>query len=259
MDYKNILLETEGSIAFITINRPEVFNALNFSCVEEIKNALKICLEKSNVKCVVFTGKGSKAFIAGADIKELQARNMYHMLENDGFQELFTYINNFEKPTIAMVDGFALGGGCELAIACDIRIATKNSIFGFPELNLSILPAAGGTQRLAQLVGSGNALYMILTGENISANRAKEMGLVNEVVAKEALREEVEKVASNLSRKSSLALKLAKHSIKNGLKASEDVGLMLEKVSQALLFASEDRNEGMAAFLEKRKPKFIGK
>ena len=259
MKYSNILLDMDYHTAWITVNRPEVYNALNFSCIKEIKDALIKCLDNDDVKAVVFNGKGGKAFIAGADINELKQKNMHDMMKSDGFQELFTFIDEYEKPTIAMIDGLALGGGCELALSCDIRIASEESKFGLPELNLSIIPAAGGTQRLAKHVGNGNALYMILTGKIISALEAKEMGLINGVATKENLYQTVKEILDNLVGKSPLALKMAKVSIKKGFNASEDVGLMLEKVSQALLFATEDKEEGMDAFIQKRKPLYQGK
>ncbi|MHA6250863.1 enoyl-CoA hydratase/isomerase family protein [Oceanobacillus sp. CAU 1775] len=259
MEYSHILLEYVDSYATITIDRPKSLNALNFESLSEIKNALIKCLENDSVSSIVFKGAGDKAFVAGADIKELKEKDMISMLKNEGFQDLFNFIDEYEKPTIAAIDGLALGGGCELALACDIRVATEASIFALPELNLSIIPAAGGTQRLAKLVGAGNALYMILTGKKVTAKEAKEMGLVNEVVAKENLEEVVNDITKNLANKSSIALKLAKISVKKGVDASNDVGLILEKISQALLFTTEDKKEGMESFIEKRKPNFVGK
>lgn len=259
MQYSNILLDRAETHATITINRPKYLNALNFESLSEIKDALMKCAQDESIKCIVFKGSGERAFVAGADIKELKAKNMVTMLENDGFQDLFNFIDNYDKPTIAVVHGVALGGGCELAMSCDIRIASEDAVFGLPELSLSIIPAAGGTQKLSRLVGVGNALYMILTGKNVTAKEAKEIGLVNEVYPKEEMETSVNKIIGNLANKSSIALKLAKISVKKGVDASSDVGLMLEKVSQALLFTTEDKKEGMEAFIEKRKPNFIGK
>lgn len=257
--YKNIRLDYSDAQATITIDREKYLNALNYASLSEIKDALKKCQKNNRVKVIVFKGAGEKAFIAGADIQELKTKDMTDMLEPDGFQELFTYIDNYEKPTIAAINGFTLGGGCELAMACDIRIATENSVFGLPELNLSILPAAGGTQRLAKLVGLGNALYMVLTGKKITGREAKEMGLINEVVERKELDEIVNKVVQNISSKSPIALKLAKITIKKGVDTHDDIGLMLEKVAQALLFTTEDKEEGMDAFIEKRNPTYVGK
>lgn len=259
MAYEHILLEYFDAHAMITINREKSLNALNIASLNEIKDALKKCETNEDVKVVVFTGAGDKAFIAGADILELQSKSMIDMLEPDGYQELLTYIDEFEKPTIAKINGYTLGGGCELAMACDIRIASEHSKFALPELNLSILPAAGGTQRLAKLVGLGNALYMILTSKQFTAKEAKEIGLINEVVVQEELESTVDKLIRNMASKSSIALKLAKISVKKGIDAHDDIGLMLEKISQALLFATDDKREGMEAFIDKRKPVFKGK
>lgn len=257
--YTNILLDYYDKYATITINRPKSLNALNFDSLKEIESALKECEKNKNISAVVFKGAGGKAFIAGADIKELQHKDSISMLANEGFQELFQYIDQYEKPTIALIDGFAFGGGCELAIACDIRVASEESLFALPELNLSIIPAAGGTQRLARLVGLGNAMYMILTGANVKAREAKEMGLVNKVVPKSSLDDTMNELVDQLVSKSSIALKLAKISLKKGIETNNDVGLMLEKISQALLFTTEDKQEGMDAFLQKRSPNFSGK
>lgn len=259
MTYVYIKLEKTEYSARITINRPEVLNALNLECSLEIKHALQACLEEDSIKCVVFTGEGRKSFVAGADIEELQQKSMLEMLDDGGIQEIFTYIENYAKPTIAMINGYALGGGCELAMACDIRVASEGSRFGLPELGLSIIPGAGGTQRLSRLVGSGNALYMILTGKIVKADEAKIIGLVNEVVKEEELENTVKNIVSQLNSKGPIALKLAKLSVKQGLDSNIHVGLLIEKLSQALLFSTEDKQEGMEAFLNKRAPQFKGR
>jgi enoyl-CoA hydratase len=259
LDYSQIVVKKEDRIAYIIINRPKVLNALNMKCVKEIKTVMEVFEHDHDVQCVIFTGEGNKAFAAGADIDELEKSNVVDLLQSNGMQETFTYIENYEKPTIAMINGFALGGGCELAMACDIRIASSNAKLGLPELNLSIIPGAGGTQRLSRLVGSGNALYLILTGKMIRAEEAKQWGLVSEVFQEDELQAQVKKIAEAIITKGPLATKLARIAVKNGAEANMNIGLLLEKVSQALLFTTEDKQEGMKAFLEKREAKFIGK
>lgn len=259
MELKHIVVKKEKSLAYIVISRAEVLNALNMACVTEIKYALESCLEDDDIQCIIFTGEGKKAFVAGADIEELSSSSVTDMLQPNGMQEVFTYIENYSKPTIAMVNGYALGGGCELAMACDIRIASENARLGLPELDLSIIPGAGGTQRLSRLIGNGSALYMIMTGKTIDADEAKQMGLVSEVFSQEELRERVEKIAKKVISKGPLASKLAKLTVKQGAETNMNAGLLIEKISQALLFSTEDKQEGLRAFLEKRTPTFTGK
>lgn len=258
MTFQNIKVTTNEKLAFITINRPEVRNALNKDTLDEIVEALNVLNQDESVGCVVFTGAGEKSFAAGADIGQLREKNALDALTG-GMQKVYDIIEGFEKPTIAMINGFALGGGCELAMACDIRIASTNSKIGLPELNLSIIPGAGGTQRLARLVGKGKALEMILMGKMIKGEEAERIGLVSEVVEPEALLEKVEEVAAQILAKGPLAVKLAKISVHMGTETDIKTGLMLEKLSQAILFNSEDKNEGTSAFLEKRKANFQGK
>lgn len=257
MSYQTITLEFNRQIAYITLNRPDVYNALNNLCVQEIKLALDECRKKQDVLCVVFTGKGDKAFAAGADIEELSGMNSIDMIGPDGMQEVFTYLYHFEKPTIAKVKGFALGGGAELALACDIRMAADNAKFGFPELNLAIIPGAGGTQRLVRMIGEGPAMHLILTGEMITAQRAYELGLVTGIYSLEEIDNKVDELASTIVQKGPLAAQLAKLSVKQGA-SSASSGLLIEKLSQAVLFQTKDKAEGMAAFLEKRKATFEG-
>lgn len=259
MELKNIVVQKKECIAYIVINRPKVMNALNMECVTEIKHVLDSLLEDEDIKCVIFTGEGNKAFVAGADIEELNKSNGIDMLQPNGMQEIFTYIENYNKPTIAMINGYALGGGCELAMACDIRIASDNAKLGLPELDLSIIPGAGGTQRLSRLVGNGNALYMIMTGKMIRADEAKQMGLVSEVFNQEELSDQVESIANTIISKGPIATKLAKLAVKQGAEANMNVGLLIEKISQAVLFNTEDKQEGLNAFLEKRTATFTGK
>ncbi|WP_226580784.1 enoyl-CoA hydratase/isomerase family protein [Halobacillus litoralis] len=259
MALENIEYVRQDQLAFITINRPDVRNALNKQTLDEMEEALDRASKDPEVGIVIFTGKGEKSFAAGADISQLTEKTAVDALQSNGMQQIYDKIESFEKPTIAMINGFALGGGCELAMSCDIRIASTQAKLGLPELNLSIIPGAGGTQRLARLVGKGKALEMILTGKIIDAEEALRIGLVTEVVSPEALLEEVEKVSAKILAKGPLAVQLAKVSVHMGAETDMKTGLMLEKLSQAVLFNSEDKNEGTTAFLEKRPPLFQGR
>jgi len=253
MNFTYISLTVENQIALITINRTDVLNALNLKCVNEIKKALEACGENDDVLCVVFTGAGEKAFAAGADIEELTDLNAVDMIARGGMQEIFTYLYHFEKPTIAKVKGYALGGGLELALACDIRIAAENAKFGFPELNLAIIPGAGGTQRLAKIIGEGHALHLSLTGEVLKAEAAKNIGMISAVYSLEEIDEKVNGTAKGIAKKGPLAAQLTKLAIKQN---ESSQGLLIEKLAQAVLFETKDKKEGTQAFLEKRKPEF---
>lgn len=259
MDYKFIKVEQTDSLAYLIINKVEVRNALDQATLDEMKHFLEAAKLDETIGLVVITGAGEKSFAAGADIKQLKQRNMLDILQTGGMKEFYTYIENYEKPTIAMINGFALGGGCELALACDIRIASETAKIGLPELNLAVIPGAGGTQRLARLIGKGKALELILTGKVLSAEEAKNIGLVSDTVPADELKEAVEKVAQSILAKGPLAVRLAKLSVLYGTEADINTGLIIEKLSQAILFASEDKEEGLDAFLEKRAPKYIGK
>jgi enoyl-CoA hydratase len=259
VDYQNIQVEVTGSLAYLTIHRPEVRNALNKQTLDELKDALERLRDDDQVGCVIFTGAGDKSFAAGADIAQLNEKKMLDALKSGGMQEFYDCIEGYDKPTIAMVNGFALGGGCELALSCDIRIASSNAKLGLPELTLSIIPGAGGTQRLSRIVGKGKALEMILTGKIITGEEAERIGLVSAVVPPEQLKEKVEEVAGQILAKGPLAVRLAKLSVHMGTETDMKTGLLLEKLSQAILFATEDKQEGTQAFLEKRKPNFKGK
>lgn len=259
MTYNNIKLITMENLAYIIINRPEVHNALNKETLNEIVQALGELVNAKEIGCVIFTGTGEKSFAAGADINQLTEASAYEALKPDGMQQVYDMIESYEKPTIAMINGYALGGGCELAMACDIRLASTNAKMGLPELNLSIIPSAGGTQRLARLVGKGKALEMILTGKMISAEAALRCNLVSEVVEPEQLKDKAESYASKILAKGPLAVKLAKLSVHMGVETDMKTGLLIEKLSQAILFNSDDKNEGTQAFLEKRRPEFQGK
>lgn len=259
MGYNNIEITGRERLALITINRPEVRNALNAETLKEIAAALKELEQDDAVGCIVFTGKGEKAFAAGADIGQLIQKTALDALSNNGMQGIYDIIENCSKPTIAMINGYALGGGCELAMSCDIRIASSNAKFGLPELNLSIIPGAGGTQRLSRLVGKGKALEMILTGKIIGADEALRINLISEVVEQDQLFKKVEDVAGQILAKGPLAVKLAKIAVNMGAETDMKTGLLLEKLAQAILFSSEDKKEGTTAFVEKRLANFTGK
>ncbi|AEG13964.1 3-hydroxybutyryl-CoA dehydratase [Desulfofundulus kuznetsovii DSM 6115] len=259
MEYKNILLEKDGHIALLTINRPEVRNALDPQTWAEIRSAIRECKFDKDVRVVIITGAGGKAFASGADIRSLRERETLEVLKSEA-QESLNDIENLDKPVIAAIDGFALGGGCELAMACDIRIATSRSKLGQPEVNLGIIPGAGGTQRLQRLVGMGKAKELIFTGDIISAQEAKEIGLVNKVVEQpEDLMPAAKEMAQKIIAKAPVAVGLAKLAINVGANTDINSGLLFEKFAQTIAFSTEDRIEGTTAFLEKRKAVFKGK
>ncbi|MFA8440171.1 enoyl-CoA hydratase/isomerase family protein [Pueribacillus sp. YX66] len=259
MSYENILVERKTNLAYVTINRPDVRNALNKQTLEEISSTVTELENDNAVKCIVFTGAGEKSFAAGADINQLKERTMHDALQSGSMSQVYDQIEACKKPTIAMINGFALGGGCELAMACDIRVASTNAKLGLPELNLAIIPAAGGTQRLARLVGKGKALEMILTGKIIEADEARSIGLVSEVVSSDELVAKTEEIAEKIISKGPLAVMLAKLAVHHGTETDMKTGLIIEKLSQAILFESEDKLEGTSAFLEKRKADFKGR
>ena len=257
--YETLRLDRQGRVAIITINRPDKRNALNIKTREEGAALLDQLRDDDSVGVVVFTGAGDKAFVASADIGEFAGRTAITQREVMTARSLFTAIDTFPKPVIAMINGYCLGGGCELALACDIRIASQNASFGQPEINLGIIPGGGGTQRLTRLVGEGKAMEMILTGEIIDANTAFAIGLVNHVVPADQLQTKTLEIASRIADKSPIALQLAKEAVKIASKSNLDEGLRREVDLFALCFSTEDKNEGVSAFLEKRKPAFTGK
>lgn len=257
--FATILLERIDRIALITINRAEKRNALNIQTREEGALLLDQLREDESIGVVIFTGAGDKAFIAGADIAEFAGRTAITQREVMSRRSLFTAIDSFPKPVIAMVNGYCLGGGCELALACDIRIASENAMFGQPEINLGIIPGGGGTQRLTRLIGEGKAMELILTGDIIDAQTAFKIGLVNHVVPFDQLRTKTLEVATKISEKSPIALRLAKEAVKLASRSNLDEGLKREVDLFALCFSTEDKDEGVNAFLEKRKPQFKGK
>ena len=257
--YETILLDRRDRVAVITINRPEKRNALNIQTRAEGAAALDELRTDDSVRVVVITGAGEKAFIAGADIAEFAERTAISQREVMLERGLFNAVDTFPKPIIAMVNGYCLGGGCEVALACDIRIASENASFGQPEINLGIIPGGGGTQRLTRLVGEGKAMELILTGDIIDAKSAYAIGLVNTVVPADQLEAKTMEIAKRIAEKSPIALSLAKEAVKLASRSNLDEGLRREVDLFALCFSTEDKNEGVSAFLEKRKPAFKGK
>ena len=259
MSYNNLLLTVEEGIATITFNRPKAMNAMNSDTMLELRDAVTACKNDSAVKVVILTGAGEKAFVAGADISQMQNLRPAEAL---GFMELgnetLRLIETMPKPAIAAVNGFALGGGAEISMACDVRFASENAQFGQPEITLGIIPGWGGTQRLARLVGMGRAKELILGGGLIDAKRAYEIGLVNKVVALDQLLAEAGKFAKKLANLPGFALKMIKHSVNFGYDLSLDNAIRLEVECCAQCFSTDDQKEGMKAFLEKRKPSFTG-
>ncbi len=259
MEFENVLCENHGGILYITLNRPEVRNALSPAMWRDISAAVKMAREDDSVKVVIITGAGDKALASGADIKEIHDRNYLGQLAGTATLALKD-LEDLYKPVICAVNGYALGGGCELAEACDIRIATRRSKFGQPEVNLSIIPGAGGTQRLARLVGVAKAKELIFCGKIITAEDAQSIGLVNIVTedTREALIEEAEKMAQQIMSKGPMAIMMAKIAINMGTEVDINTGLMIERLAQTIAFSTEDRKEGTAAFLEKRPAVFRG-
>jgi enoyl-CoA hydratase len=252
--------EKDLPLLWITINRPQVLNALNAKVLEELRAALMMAEKDEKIKVILITGAGEKAFVAGADIKELESVGP---LEAGDFchrgQDLFNAIEKLEKPVIAVINGFALGGGCELALACDVRIASAKAIVGQPEINLGLIPGYGGTQRLARLAGKGKALELILTGDMIDALEAEKIGIINRVVAPEKLKEEAVALAKKMAEKSLKTMGLVKRAIHDGLEMGLSQGCAYEASLFAQACATADKKEGIRAFLDKRKPQFTDK
>lgn len=260
MNLENILYNVENGVAVVTFNRPKVLNALNNQTIEELAEIVEDLEKNEAVKGVIITGSGEKAFIAGADINELSAMDSLHgkAFARKG-QKVYLALENLAKPVIAAVNGYALGGGCELAMACHIRIASENAVFGQPEVNLGIIPGYGGTQRLPRLIGKGAALEIILSGKMVSAQEAFRLGLVNRVVSAGQLMEEAKKLLGDILSRGPLAVKYALEAVNHGLNMSIEEAMDYEASLFGLVCATEDMKEGTKAFLEKRHPEFSGK
>ena len=259
VSYETLRVETTDGIATITINRPEKRNALSAAVRRELVAAFDALEVDDAVRVVVLTGAGDKAFVAGADIGEFAERTPIEQRAAMEGRRVFEVVAAFPKPVIAAINGFALGGGCELALACDLRLAARSARLGQPEVNLAILPGGGGTQRLPRLVGHGTAMRLILTGELIGAEEAHRIGLVDEVVDDGALAGRARELATSIARQSPVALKLIKQAVRAAAEMPLSAGLALERELFITAFSSEDRVEGVKAFLEKRSPAFRGR
>jgi enoyl-CoA hydratase len=261
MNLKNVIYEKKEGIVTVTINRPQKRNALNRATRRELRSVLEEIRSSDEVRVLIITGAGDQAFVAGADITELKEMNQWDMMNylSTLSQQLYTDFANLEIPTIAMINGYCLGGGLELALACDIRVASEDASFGQPEVRLGVIPGGGATQRLPGLVGPSVAKELMFTGRIIDAQEALRIGLINRVVPKDKLKETVRELAGDLAEKSSIVLKLIKRSVNRGFQATIDIGLAYEALAQCLCFTTEDHEEGLSAFLEKRKPDFRGK
>ena len=257
MAYENISLSVEEGIAILKVNRPKVLNALNRATLLEIQRALKELEKDPGVRVLIITGEGEKAFVAGADISEMAPMNPKEALEFSKLgHKTLSLLEDFPCPVIAAVNGYALGGGLELVLACDIILASENARLGLPEVTLGICPGFGGTQRLPRLIGKARAKELIFTGEMIDAKKAYEYGIVNKVVPQDKLLDEAKEIARKIAKNGPLAVRTAKRLVEMGLETSLRNGEAMEMEAWANLFATEDQKEGMKAFLEKRKPEF---
>ena len=257
MAYMNIRVDVSESIATLTIDRPSVRNALNLETVNECHAALTALAARPDVGVLIITGSGEAAFVSGADINDILARGLEEGLAAIN-SSLFSAVEKFPRPTIAAINGYALGGGCELALACDIRVAADTAKFGQPELGLGIIPAAGATQRLPRVVGMGWAKHLILTGDVIDAKQALDIGLVTAIMPASQLQVRARELAKKIQRQGPLAARLAKLALNASARVDLDSGLLIETLVQAICYDSADKKEGASAFLEKRKPKFSG-
>ena len=257
MEYQYILAERDGAIAILTLNRPAQLNALNWDLINELADAAELFDQDEAIRCIVLTGAGDKAFAAGADIKEMAGQTPVTMMTGpfSGWERL----RRIHTPMVAAVGGYAFGGGCELAMHCDIIVASENAKFGQPEINLGIIPGAGGTQRLARTLGKFVTMEMVLTGRNFSAQELHQLGLVNHVVPMGQHLEKAKEIARTIAEKAPIAARLAKEAVLAAFETTQEQGLGIEKRLFATLFSTEDQKEGMAAFIEKRKGEFKGK
>jgi enoyl-CoA hydratase len=259
-DFENILYEQRGPIALVTVNRPKVLNALNMATMEELRRAFTAIRDQAAIRVAILTGAGEKSFVAGADIAELNKQEPVQAKEyTHRGQAVLDLIENLGKPVIAAVNGFALGGGCEIAMACAFRIASDNAKFGQPEVKLGIIPGYGGTQRLPRLVGKGLASQLLLSGEMISAQEAHRIGLVNEIVPQPELIARCEAIAQKIVANAPLAVQYCMEAVNKGVEMTLPEGLYLEAVLFAMACATEDKREGTTAFLEKRPANFKGR
>lgn len=256
---ENILVDREGPLAFLTFNRPEVLNAMNRRTKEEVLAALEELGKDEAVRVVIFRGAGERAFVAGADVKEFAEVRPMDQREERRRLRYYETVATYPKPILAMIDGYCLGGGCELALACDLRLASEEAKLGQPEINLGLIPGGGGTQRLPRLVGEGKALQLILTGDPVSAAEAKAIGLVEEVYPREELEAKTRELALKIAEKSPVAVRLALEAVRAASRMEIEAGLEFEATLFSLLFATEDKREGVQAFLEKRRPEFKGR
>jgi len=260
MEYKNILLSYEGEIGVVTVNRPKALNALNIETLKEMQMGIQEVRNHPEWKVLIVTGAGEKAFVAGADISEMKDMNSIEALD---FSKLghttLKMIQDLDRPVIAAVNGYALGGGMEIALACDFIYASENARFGVPEVTLGVFPGFGGTQRLPRLIGKGRAKELILTGKMITAQEAFQMGIVNRIFPQASLMEETKKVALQISGNGAIGVRLAKMVVDAGFNMELTEACSLESYSFGISFATEDQKEGMTAFVEKRKPNFKGR
>ncbi len=259
MAYEKIVFEVKGDIAVLTVNRPNKMNALNYQTMDEIQAAVAEVHAGDSIRALIVTGSGDKAFVAGADISEfteLGLKQSYNFIRRGA--KIVRDIEVLNVPTIAAVNGMALGGGCELAMGCTFRIVSESAVFGLPELGLGVIPGYGGTQRLARIIGTSQALWAMLTGDMINAEQALNLGLANQVAKPEELMDVAMKVAKKIATKAPLAVKFAMIATKSGADLDLESGLVMEALAVNLALASEDKKEGVAAFLEKRKPSYTG-
>jgi enoyl-CoA hydratase len=260
MTYENLLLTKQGNVAYVTINRPKVLNALNMATMQELRSAFTDLKDDREVRVVILTGAGEKSFVAGADIGELQKNNAVEAKEyTHRGQAVLDMIENLGKPVIACINGFALGGGCELAMACTMRLASEAAKLGQPEVKLGIIPGYGGTQRLPRLVGKGLAMQLLLTGEMISAQEAHRIGLVNEVHPAGQLMQRAEAIAAAIIKNAPLAIQYCMEAVNHGMDMTQQEGLFLEATLFSVCCATEDKKEGTTAFLEKQAANFEGR